>query len=87
LPGTHLGGKGYQGVLHTGERVFAKLWDGWKHSSEEVDREAHIYLQLRDLWGTAVPKMISHGGWGFCHIILLEFVEVKCPWRFVPNPV
>lgn len=77
LPGTYLGCKGYKGVLHTGEKVFAKLWDGWKHSSDEVDREAYIYMQLRDLWGRSVPRMIAHGGWGFCYIILLEFVNVN----------
>jgi hypothetical protein len=75
-PGTWIGCKGYKGVLDTGETVFAKLWDGWKHSSEEADRETQIYVELRDLWGTVVPKMIAHGGWGFCHIVLLSFVEV-----------
>jgi hypothetical protein len=74
-PGTYLGCKGYKGVLDTGETVFAKLWDGWKHSSEEIDREVQIYRQLSGLGGT-VPKMIAHGGWGFCHILLLEFVKV-----------
>ena len=75
-PGTYLGCKGYKGVLDTGEKVFAKLWDGWKHSSEELEREAKIYMQLRDLWGKTIPRMITQGGWGFCHILLLEFIEV-----------
>lgn len=44
--GTWLGCKGYKGVLHTGEPVFAKLWDGWKHSSEEADRESAIYNSI-----------------------------------------
>ena len=78
-PGTWLGCKGYKGVLHTGETVFAKLWDGWKHSGEESEREAQIYMELRDLWGIIVPRMIAHGGWGFCHILLLDFVEVRPP--------
>jgi hypothetical protein len=75
-PGTWLGCKGYKGVLHTGETAFAKLWDGWKYSGQEADREAQIYMELSDLWGITVPKLIAHGGWGFCHIILLEFIEV-----------
>lgn len=78
-PGTWLGCKGYKGILHTGETVFAKLWDGWKYSGEESEREAQIYMELRDLWGTIVPRMIAYGGWGFCHILLLDFVEVRRP--------
>ena len=71
-----LGCKGYKGILHTGEPVFAKLWDGWKHSSDEADRESAIYNALRGLWGTRVPRLIAHGGWGFCHTIVLEFIKV-----------
>jgi len=76
LPGTHLGCKGYRGFLHTGEKVFAKLWDGWKHSSKELDLEVQIYKHLQPL-GTTVPRMIAYGGWGFCHVLLLEFIEVS----------
>ena len=76
VPGTHLGCKGYKAILNTGQIVFAKLWDGWKHTSEEADHETAIYCSLRDLWGTTVPRLIAHGGWGFCHIILLEFIKV-----------
>jgi hypothetical protein len=82
-PGTWLGCKGYKGILDTGETVFAKLWDGWKYSSKESEREAQIYMELKSLWGTVVPRMIAHGGWGFCHILLLDFVEV---WLFLPTP-
>ena len=78
LPGTHLGCKGYRGFLHTGEKVFAKLWDGWKHSSKELDLEVQIYKHLLPL-GTTVPRMIAYGGWGFCHVLLLEFIEVQSP--------
>ena len=81
-PGTWLGCKGYKGVVHTGkhvsgELVFVKLWDGWKHSSEEADRESAVYTFLHGLWGTLVPRLIAHGGWGFCHVIVLEFIEVS----------
>lgn len=75
-PGVRVGGKGYRGTLHTGETVFVKLWDGWKHSSEESDRESAIYNSLRPLWGTLVPRLIAHGGWGFCHVVILEFIQV-----------
>ena len=75
-PGIHLGCKGYKGILNTGEIVFAKLWDGWKNTSKAMDQETAIYCSLRDLWGTTIPRLIAHGGWGFCHIILLEFIKV-----------
>jgi serine/threonine protein kinase len=74
--GTHLGCKGYKAILHTGETVFAKLWDGWKHSSEEADQESKVYHFLRGLWGTVIPRFITYGGWGFCHIVILEFIKV-----------
>ena len=83
VPGTWLGCKGYKGVTRTGETVFAKLWDGWKCTAEESEREAQIYMELKSLWGTIVPRMIAHGGWGFCHILLLDFVEVSLP---LPQP-
>ena len=38
-----------------------KLWDGWKHSSEEADRGSAIYSYLYDLWGTIVPKLMRLG--------------------------
>ena len=78
---TWLGCKGYKGVLHTGEPVFAKLWDGWKHSSEEADRESAIYNTIHELWGILVPRLIAHGGWGFCHIVVLEFIKVIRPFQ------
>lgn len=86
IPGIHLGGKGYRGTLRAGETVFVKLWDGWKHSSEEADRESAIYTCLRPLWGTVVPKLIAHGGWGFCHVVVLEFIEVITPFLFPLSP-
>ena len=70
-PGTWIGCKGYKSVLHTGETVFEKLWDDWTHPGEESEREAQIYMELRDLWGTVIPRMIVHGGWVFCHISYL----------------
>ena len=76
--GTWLGCKGYKGVLNTGVPVFAKLWDRWKHSSEE--------LSLRVLWGTLVPRLIARGGWGFCPIIVLELIKVTlatCLFQYV----
>ena len=77
VPGTYLGGKGYRGVTQTGQAVFAKLWDGWKHSGKETEKEVSVYMALRDIWGTIVPRLLVHGGWGFCHVIVLEFVEVN----------
>ena len=72
----YLGCKGWRGSLSTGETVFAKLWDGWKFSRSNCEHEATIYLQLRDLWGTIVPEFLGTGNWGFCHILLLSYVDV-----------
>lgn len=76
--GTTIGCRGYKGVLHTGEPVSAKLWDGSKHSSEEADGENAIYNSLRH-WGALVPRLIANGGCRFCPIVVLEFVKMISP--------
>ena len=74
--GAYLGCKGWSGTLSTGRTVFAKLWDGWKFSSRYCEHEAAIYVQLQDLWGTMVPELLGLGDWGFCHVLLLSYIEV-----------
>ena len=74
--GVYLGCKGWRGTLSTGLTVFVKLWDGWKFSREDCDHEASVYIHLRDLWGTIVPGFLGSGDWGFCHILLLSFIDV-----------
>jgi hypothetical protein len=73
---TSLGCKGWRGTLSNGLTVFAKLWDGWKFSSQDSEHEASVYYRLRDLWGGTVPEFLGLGNWGFCHILLLSFIEV-----------
>jgi hypothetical protein len=75
--GAYLGCKGWRGTLSTGLTVFAKLWDGWKFPSRHCEHEAAVYFQLQDLWGTMVPEFLGFGGWGFCHILLLSYIEVS----------
>lgn len=75
--GAYLGCKGWRGTLNTGQTVFAKLWDGWKFSSDDCDHEAFVYSHLRDLWGIIVPEFLCSGDWGFCHILLLSYIEVS----------
>jgi hypothetical protein len=75
--GAYLGCKGWRGTLNTGQIVFAKLWDAWKFSSTDCDHEASVYFHLRDLWGSVVPKFICTGDWGFCHILVLSYIEVS----------
>jgi hypothetical protein len=77
------GWKGYVGFLGTGEKVFVKLWDSWKCSADEMKQEAAVYSTLRSLWGKIIPRMIVHGGWGFCHTIVLEFIEVFYIYYFI----
>jgi hypothetical protein len=69
---------GFTGVLGTGEKVFVKLWDSWKCSPDEMNKEAATYT-IRSGWGEIIPRMIIYGGWGFCHIVVLEFIEVLHP--------
>lgn len=76
IPGTWFGCKGYKAILSTDEQVFAKLWDGWKYAPTQMNREIRIYNTLRSLWGKLIPRLIAHGGWGFCHIIVLELIHV-----------
>lgn len=73
---TSLGYKRWRGTLNTGLTVFAKLWDGWKFSTRYSEHEASVYYQLRDLWGTIIPEFLGLGNWGFCHILLLSFIQV-----------
>src|SRR5208282_6339264 len=75
--GAYLGCKGWRGTLNTGRTVFVKLWDGWRFSSEGSDHEAAVYLALRDIWGTIVPEFLGSGNWGFCHVLLLSYIEVS----------
>lgn len=77
--GTYIGCKGWRGTLSTGQTVFVKLWDGWKFPRDDCDHEASIYLHLRDLWGTIIPEFLGSGKWGFCHILLLSYIEVFPP--------
>jgi hypothetical protein len=76
INGAYLGCKGWRGRLSTGRTMFAKLWDGWKFSSQYCDHETSVYLRLRDLWGTVVPEFLGSGDWGFCHVLLLSYIEV-----------
>jgi hypothetical protein len=82
--GTYLGCKGWRGTLSTGRIVFAKLWDGWKFSPKYAEHEAAVYNHLHDLWGSIVPEFLGLGNWGFCHILLLSYIEVSSP--YCPSP-
>jgi hypothetical protein len=78
--GVYLGCKGWRGTLSTGLTVFVKLWDGWKFSRDDCDHEASVYIHLRDLWGRNVPGFLGSGDWGFCHILLLSYIDVLFPF-------
>lgn len=64
--------------------LFVKLWDGWKVPASHSEHEATVYNELCDLWGTVVPEFLGVGEWGFCHILLLSFIEV--PPRLLSPP-
>src|SRR5271169_2439296 len=73
-------------TLSTGQTVFAKLWDGWKFSRDNCDRETNVYFHLRDLWGTTVPDFLGSGNWEFCHVLLLSYIDVFPPLEDSPCP-
>ena len=73
---TSLGCKGWRATLTDGRPIFAKLWDGWKFSSDGSEHEAAIYYRLKDLWNSIVPNFLGFGDWGFCHILLLSHIDV-----------
>jgi hypothetical protein len=73
---TMLGLKEYKGMLETRQKVFVKLWESWKCSPDEMDNEVAVYSTLHSMWGNFIPRVIDYDGWGFCHTIVLEFIEV-----------
>jgi len=84
---TFLGCKGWRATLDDGSTVFAKLWDGWKMPTSYSEHEANVYCHLRDLWGTVVPAFIGLGQWGFCHILLLSYIDVPPSLSFLFTPL
>jgi len=70
-----LGCKGWRGTLTNGP-VFVKLWDAWKFSASDAEHEACVYQRLSELWTTIVPRFIGFGQSGFCHILLLSYLDV-----------
>ena len=77
--GAYLGCKGWRGTLSTGLTVFAKLWDGWKFSRDHCEHEVSVYIQLRDLWRTIIAGFLGSGDSGFCHVLLLSYIDVSSP--------
>jgi hypothetical protein len=59
------------------EKVVGKLWDGYKHNTEERDNEVEAYMQLQNLWGKTVPKFMGCGEIDFFWALLTEHVQVS----------
>lgn len=76
-PGTHLGGRAWHAVLLPEKLpVVLKCWDSHKHNPDALKNEVDIYLKLQKLWGTCVPKFIASGRVGFCHAMVLDYLNV-----------
>lgn len=73
----HRGGRAWSGVLLP-ERlpVIIKCWDSNKHTADRQKTEVDNYLKLQGIWGSCVPRFIGFGRVGFCHALILEYVEV-----------
>ena len=76
--GNHCGQKAFCGVLMPQNiAIIAKLWDGYKSSNEERDKEVQIYMHLQSLWGKVTPQLICSADIDFCRGIILEDVKVS----------
>ena len=74
----HCGGRAWKGlILPERAPVVLKCWDSYKHNDDAQKTEADTYLKLWELWGICVPKFIALGTVGFCHVIILEHIEVN----------
>jgi hypothetical protein len=77
IPANHCGQKSFRGVLMPQTiSVIVKLWDGYKSSNKERDREVQIYMHLENLWGKEIPQLICSADIDFCQGIILEDVKV-----------
>lgn len=75
-PENQLGPKTFLVQLVPGDRVVAKVWDGWKHKSTDRDIEAEMLLKLQPLWGKTVPTLIGTGEVDFLWTVLIEHIQV-----------
>ena len=74
----HCGGRAWKAQFAQEQApVVLKCWDSYKHDDNAQKTEADTYLKLRELWEICVPKFIALGQVGFCHVIILEHIEVK----------
>ena len=74
----HCGGRAWKGqILPEQNPVILKCWDSYKHNADSQKAEADTYLKLQELWGICVPKFIGLGTVGFCHVIILEHIQVS----------
>jgi hypothetical protein len=75
-PENQLGPKTFLVQLVPGDKVVAKVWDGWKHKSTDRDIEAEMLLKLQPLWGGTVPTLIGTGEVDFLWTVLIEHIQV-----------
>ena len=62
--------------LPDNEKIVLKLWDAWKYSPKDQEREASIYLKLRPLWGICVPALRVQSPLEFYYALIIEYIEV-----------
>jgi len=66
-------------VLPQKDLVVLKLWDGWNFDTEDRDREASAYIQLRPLWGTCVPALRVKTALDYFHALILQYIPNVFP--------
>jgi tRNA A-37 threonylcarbamoyl transferase component Bud32 len=58
-------------------KVVLKLWDAWNFTDEAWNREADIYLHLRDLWGKYVPALRVKAPLDYFYALIIENVPAS----------
>jgi hypothetical protein len=57
--------------------VVLKLWDAWKFTDEAWNREADIYVHLRDLWGKYLPALRVKTPLEYFYALIIENVPAS----------
>jgi len=66
-------------TLPDNKKIVLKLWDAWKYSPKDQEREAAIYLKLRPLWGIYIPALRVQSPLEFYYALIIEYIEVIPP--------
>jgi hypothetical protein len=64
-------------LLPENNPVIVKLWDKYKCSNDDRNKEVQIYMRVQNLWGRETPQLICSADIDFCWGIILEDIQVR----------